>query len=258
MLKSILKKWYIWSKPNKISVMATENNTNGVEGTPSEPSSLEKIIDSLPAIIYINEVEYPGDIGSFHNLYLNRSGFDFIGCTREEFTSRDIHFFRKMIHPDDLGLLEISLQTVYPPGTKQSIAATMRIMSKDLDHYCLFHCIKTILETFDDGRLKKVFVFASEIKEITPSVIQVLPSLNENVKKNRMILQYHFTPREQQVLHLIVKGETDSEIADKLIISISTARKHRNNLILKSRVKNSAALVALAVEKGGYSALDKL
>ena len=256
MLKSILKKWYIWYNPKKISVMATENNINRIEGSPREPSTLEKIIDSLPAIIYVNEVGSPGDIYSFHNLYLNRPGCDFIGCTCEEFISRDIHFFRKMIHPDDLGLLEISLQTVYPPGTKQSIAATMRIMSKDLDHYCLFHCLKTILETFDDGRLKKVFVFASEIKEIIPSVNQVLPSLSENVKKKRMMVLYHFTPREQQVLHLIVKGETDIEIADKLIISISTARKHRNNLILKSRVKNSAALVALAVESGGYSAQD--
>ncbi len=238
--------------------MATENNINRIEQPLSGTSILESIIDSLPAIIYVNEVKYPGDICSFHNLYLNRSGFDFIGCTREEFSSRNIHFFRKMIHPDDLELLEISLQTVYPPGIKPSIAATMRIKSKDLDHYCLFQCVKTIMETFDDGRLKKVFVVASEIKEITPPGNQILPSLNENLKKNKMIKQYHFTPREQQVLHLIVKGETDIEIADKLIISISTARKHRNNLILKSKVKNTAALVALAVESGGYSALDKI
>jgi DNA-binding NarL/FixJ family response regulator len=161
-----------------------------------------------------------------------------------------------LIHPDDLALLEIGLQTVYPPDTKQSIAATIRIKSKDPDHYCLFHCSKTILETFDDGRLKKVFVIASEIKEITPSVIQVLPSLSENVKKKRMMLLYHFTPREQQVLHLIAKGHTNNEIAEKLIISITTARKHRNNLILKSKVKNTAALVALAVESGGYSYLE--
>lgn len=238
--------------------MATNNSITGTEGTQPEPAFLQTIIDSFPGIIYVNAIEQPGDIHSFHNLYVSQPGLDFIGCTRDQISLYDINFFKEIIHPDDVQLLALSLQTVYMPGARQNVTVSLRIKAKDNDHYSLFHCSKTILETFDDGRMKKILVYASEIKEMVHPGNQILHLLNETGKENKMMQQYHFTPREQQVLHLIVKGKTDIEIAEELIISISTARKHRNNMIMKSKVKNSAALVALAVESGGYSALDKL
>jgi len=238
--------------------MATANSTTGIKRTQSEPPFLQTIIDFYPGIIYINGIDIPGDIHSFHNLYVSQPGLDFIGCTKEEISLYDINFFREIVHPDDLELLALSLQMVYPKNARQNVAVTLRIKSKDHDYYSLFHCSKTILETFEDGRLKQILVYASEITGNVHSGNQILHTLKGTGKKYSLLQQYHFTPREKQVLHLIVKGKTDLEIADELIISISTARKHRNNMILKSKVKNSAALVALAVESGGYSAHDKL
>ena len=58
------------------------------------------------------------------------------------------------------------------------------------------------------------------------------------------------TTREKEILHLIAKGKTDKEIADKLFISIRTAKKHRNNMITKIGVNNTVELVAFAVEEG--------
>ena len=58
------------------------------------------------------------------------------------------------------------------------------------------------------------------------------------------------TTREKEILHLIAKGKTDKEIADKLFISIRTAKKHRNNMITKIGVNNTVELVAFAVEVG--------
>jgi len=58
------------------------------------------------------------------------------------------------------------------------------------------------------------------------------------------------TTREKEILHLIAKGKTDKEIADKLFISICTAKKHRNNMITKIGVNNTVELVAFAVEEG--------
>jgi DNA-binding CsgD family transcriptional regulator len=242
--------------PDKISNMATNNSITGTEGTPPEPAFLQTIIDSFPGIIYVNEISLPGDIHSFHNVYINQPGLDFMGCNQNEISNCDYNFFREMIHPDDFALLAWSLQTVFTPGAKQNIAVTLRIKSKDQDHYSLFHCIKIILDTFEDGRMKKVLVYATEITGVVHPGDQILHSLHQITMENRLMHQYHFTPREQQILHLIVKGATDSEIAEKLIISISTASKHRNNMILKSKVKNSAVLVALAVEYGGFSCLD--
>ena len=51
------------------------------------------------------------------------------------------------------------------------------------------------------------------------------------------------TQREETVLELIVRGGTDREIATSLGIAISTARKHRENLLAKFQARKSAELV---------------
>ncbi len=57
------------------------------------------------------------------------------------------------------------------------------------------------------------------------------------------------TKREHEVLELICQQFTTQEIADKLFISERTVEGHRNNLFLKTKVKNVAGLVIYAVQK---------
>lgn len=57
------------------------------------------------------------------------------------------------------------------------------------------------------------------------------------------------TAREQELLRLIVDGNTNQEIADKVFLSIETIKTYRKNLILKLGVKNSMMLVKMAIEK---------
>ena len=63
--------------------------------------------------------------------------------------------------------------------------------------------------------------------------------------KNRH--SFSITPREKEVLNLIVGEYTTREIAKKLFISSCTAETHRLNLINKFGVKNTAGLVREAV-----------
>ncbi|GGH74476.1 DNA-binding NarL/FixJ family response regulator [Filimonas zeae] len=57
------------------------------------------------------------------------------------------------------------------------------------------------------------------------------------------------TRREKEVLHLIVEGFTNQQIADQLFLSLRTVENHRNRLLQKLGVKNTAALVKLALQK---------
>ncbi|WP_197706772.1 response regulator transcription factor [Burkholderia stabilis] len=50
------------------------------------------------------------------------------------------------------------------------------------------------------------------------------------------------TTREAVVLGLVAKGLTDREIAAELAFSVSTARKHRENLLNKFGFRKSAQL----------------
>ena len=60
------------------------------------------------------------------------------------------------------------------------------------------------------------------------------------------------TPRERQVLKLIVEEYTTKEIAKELFISFCTVETHRLNLINKLGVKNTAGLVREAIHHELY------
>jgi NarL family two-component system response regulator LiaR len=60
---------------------------------------------------------------------------------------------------------------------------------------------------------------------------------------------HDLTPREHQVLALMVEGLTNPEIAERLIISRSTARAHVSNILSKLGVSNRAEAVALALRR---------
>jgi len=58
------------------------------------------------------------------------------------------------------------------------------------------------------------------------------------------------TKREQEILNLVAYEYSSKEIADKLYISNHTVITHRQNLMLKLKVKNSAGLVRRGFEVG--------
>jgi len=58
------------------------------------------------------------------------------------------------------------------------------------------------------------------------------------------------TRREREILKLIAEGYTNKDIADSLYISIHTVETHRHHVMEKLNVHSTAALIALAMEKG--------
>ncbi len=58
------------------------------------------------------------------------------------------------------------------------------------------------------------------------------------------------TPREREVLALIVSGKNTQAVADQLGISIKTAEYHRTRIMKKMRAGNLAELTKLAIREG--------
>ncbi|MCL4116884.1 UNVERIFIED_CONTAM: hypothetical protein GTU68_060635 [Idotea baltica] len=61
---------------------------------------------------------------------------------------------------------------------------------------------------------------------------------------------YSLTTREQEILRLVAQEYSSKEIASKLFISNYTVITHRQNLMLKLAVKNTAGLVRRGFEVG--------
>ncbi len=56
------------------------------------------------------------------------------------------------------------------------------------------------------------------------------------------------TEREMEILHLILKQQTNQEIAEELFISARTVEAHKRNLLEKTGSKNVAGLVLYAID----------
>jgi DNA-binding NarL/FixJ family response regulator len=80
--------------------------------------------------------------------------------------------------------------------------------------------------------------------------------LYEDLRKqlvNNLFTPAHFikiTRREKEILQMIADEMTTQEIADKLFLSIHTIVNHRNSLLQKLDVRNTAGLMKKAVEEG--------
>ena len=58
------------------------------------------------------------------------------------------------------------------------------------------------------------------------------------------------TPREAEVLGLIAEGLTNTEIADRLVVSAATVKSHVNHIFAKAGVRDRAQAVVYAYENG--------
>lgn len=58
------------------------------------------------------------------------------------------------------------------------------------------------------------------------------------------------TDREIQLLQLISEGHTNSEMAEKLHLSIKTVERHRANLMSKLNARNLVELIRIAIKHG--------
>jgi len=111
-------------------------------------------------------------------------------------------------------------------------------------------CIAYLLKGTDQATLITAIQHAYRREEFLE------PSLKEHLMQSMLKPQksnsvpYTLTKREDEVLQLIVKGDTTQEIAKQLSISSRTAETHRLALLKKLYAKNSAELVGIALRLG--------
>jgi two-component system response regulator NreC len=58
------------------------------------------------------------------------------------------------------------------------------------------------------------------------------------------------SPREREVLQLIAEGQTSARIADNLHISVKTVETHRQQIMVKLKIKSVAELTKYAIREG--------
>lgn len=85
---------------------------------------------------------------------------------------------------------------------------------------------------------------------LAPEAIQALIKADHPTptRDRDPIETYGLTPREREVLALMVEGLNNPDIAERLVVSRSTAKAHVSNILSKLGVSNRAEAIALALQ----------
>ena len=111
-------------------------------------------------------------------------------------------------------------------------------LPKDVDLDILREAIRTVKaggRYFNEAITNLVFEDFYQKKKLT----------NTNGK---ITLPNDLTKREQEVLALVASGKSNQEVADDLFISIKTVDTHKNHILDKLGLKNTAELVKYAIK----------
>jgi two-component system response regulator NreC len=85
---------------------------------------------------------------------------------------------------------------------------------------------------------------------IYPTMAQKLVQDYLNLSEGGADIDPQLSPRENELLQLLIEGFSNKEIAEKLVVSLSTVHTHRANLMKKLGLSNRHELIQYARKRG--------
>lgn len=85
---------------------------------------------------------------------------------------------------------------------------------------------------------------------LDPSIARLVLSNVQQQKETTPVNKYGLTPRELEVLSLLVEGHTNPQISENLCVSISTTKAHVHSILQKLYINHRAKAAAFAVKEG--------
>jgi len=142
--------------------------------------------------------------------------------------------------------------------TRYKARYDFRVRKKDREYLRLLIQIM-VLEHDDEGQIFRnlgVFTDITHLKHEGKPMLSFIgfdgePSyIDVDVKEVFTVSTEYLTKREKQILQLIVEGKLSKEIGEILHISKQTVDTHRNNMLVKNKLRNTSELIAKAIRQG--------
>jgi DNA-binding NarL/FixJ family response regulator len=191
-------------------------NEPGIElvGQASNGEELIKMLPHTPANLVLLDLNMPGMDG-FESLEYIQQHFPAVSVLILSMVAPEKHIVRLM----EMGALGYVLKTI---GKEELVYAIRKVANG------------------------QIYIGT----DITMSLLKRTQPKAVRVESEAGGLPVDLSKREVEVLELISEGYSNHEIAEKLCVSKRTIDSHRQNLMEKTRVKNTAALIKFAIVKG--------
>ncbi len=183
-----------------------------ITGFGSNGYSIIEFINRMPVDIVITDINMPG--------------MDGIAATEKI----------KLINPE-IKVIAVSMVNDY--------ASVHKMLQSGADGYVLKNAgAEELLKALEFAEGGEVYIN----KEISDILLKGFRFNQTPEAKRIKAIKEDLTQREKEILTLIVKGNSNQQIADELSISIPTVKTHRSNILAKCDVKNTASLVRVVME----------
>lgn len=154
--------------------------------------------------------------------------------------------------PDVNGITVTKRITEEFPGTKVIILSMHTELTNTIEAFRAGAMAYVLKDSAPDEIIRAIEKVRGGNKYASPALTEdLLNGFVEVIKKEQAHDPFDtLSQREKEILKLIADGATSKEIAEKLFISVSTVKSHRNNIMKKLSVNDTASLVKIAIKKG--------
>jgi DNA-binding CsgD family transcriptional regulator len=186
--------------------------------------------------------------------YVGSNCRNIFGFDHEEFKHLTVQDFFNRIHPDDIENLQqcfefINSSEPYDPITHRFVIH-YRFKEKG-GTYLHLRDEKLAIES-DNGK----YIYFTMFKNVTLQEkffhvkLDIFQHTKGNVLKvytyNPRQSDHSITPRQNEIIKLLIKGFSTQEIADRMNVSVNTVKNHKQVLFRKVNVKSSVELINFA------------
>jgi PAS domain S-box-containing protein len=173
-------------------------------------------------------------------IYENPSCARILGYESGEFVDKDS---LGLIHPDDMFKAAHGLtKMIQTPGDTASSRVQVRVRHKDGTWRVVDAVANNLLH---NPAVKGIIVDIREISRHSRDE----GAWAEAAAASAMAKEYHLTESEHRVLTLIAEGQSNSQIAEQLVVSPSTVRFHVSSILRKLGVTSRTEADAIAVRR---------
>lgn len=205
------------------------------------------------------------DVRTLQYTFISSNVKQILGYSPEQFINNGVAFISQIMHPADLPQTGKLVKIIWdfisglPIAERQKykINGDYRIIKPDGSIVRILEQ-DTILQLDGKGNITHLLGVGSDIThwkkndDLVASVISTeddtcyFCSPDDDCLKTQALL----SKREREIVKLIAEGYNSRLIADKLFISFHTVNTHRQNIIEKTKTKNTTSLIQFAIGHG--------